>query len=38
MISLICGILKKNSNESIYQTEKDSQTEKKFMITKRRGR
>ena len=26
MISLICGILKNNTNECIYKTERDSQT------------
>ena len=26
MISLICGILKNDTNEPIYKTEKDSQT------------
>ena len=28
MISLICGILKKKTNELIYKTETDSQTQK----------
>ena len=33
MISLICGILKKDTNELIYKTEIDSQTKNKFMLT-----
>ena len=35
MISLICGILKSDTNELIYKTETDSQTENKLMVTKR---
>ena len=32
-ILLICGILKKNTNELIYKAEIDPQTESKFMVT-----
>ena len=35
MISLICGILKSDTNELIYKTETDSQTENKLMVAKR---
>ena len=35
MISLICGIFKNDTNELIYKTEVDPQTENKFMVTKR---
>ena len=34
MISLICGILKNVTNELIYKTKIDSQTENKLMVTK----
>ena len=34
MISLICGIWKKDTNELIYKTERDPQTENKFMVAK----
>ena len=39
MISLIYGILKNDTNELIYKTETDSQTENKLLVTKeeRRG-
>ena len=32
--SLICGILKSDTNELIYKTETDSQTENKPMVIK----
>ena len=35
MISLICGILKNDTDELICKTEIDSQTENKLMVTKR---
>ena len=38
MISLICGILKNDTDELICKTEIDSQTENKLMVTKRGGR
>ena len=34
LISLICGILRNDTNELIYKTETDSQTENKLMVTK----
>ena len=34
MISLIYGILKNDTNELIYKTETDSQTENKLMVSK----
>ena len=34
MISLICGLLKNDTNELIYKTEIDSHTVNKFMVTK----
>ena len=37
MISLTCGILKNNTNELIYKTETDSQTENKPMVPKGKG-
>ena len=39
MISLICGILKYDTNELIYKTEIDSQTQKTILwLPKGRGR
>ena len=39
MTSLICGILKKDTNELIYKAEIDRDTENKLMVTKvERGR
>ena len=34
MISLLCGILKNDTNEFIYKTETDSDIKNKFMVTK----
>ena len=34
MISLICGILKKATNELVYKTEIESDVENKLMVTK----
>ena len=34
MISLTCGISKNDTNELIYKTEIDSQTENKLMVAK----
>ena len=34
MISLICGTQKNDTNEIIYKTETDSQTQKNFWLTK----
>ena len=34
MISLICGIWKNDTNELIYKTETDSDSENKFLVTK----
>ena len=38
MTSLICGNVKNSTNELIYKTETDSQTENTVMITKGEGK
>ena len=38
MISLICGILKSDTNEVIYKTGRLTDIENEFMITKGEGR
>ena len=37
MISLVCEILKNDTNELIYKTKTDSGLEKEFMVTRRAG-
>ena len=34
MILLVCGILKKDTNELVYRTETDSDSENKLTVTK----